>query len=373
MQGSAQPHGAGVERPVVSISICRQCGVVAPANGHACEVCRRPLAEVRAGAPAQPLDHCWVAVRCAFTCNSCRFLAPLDALDADGAVECAHCGLRQRFEVERWREGLEFAHAVGDLAGPFPEGRNPHAVLWIGSENPHIPTGTTRTFEHATFGSLALDVAPGHPVCGRCREPVGLSVPRPGAVETFCPRCGDRASHSISDAAVALCPALVAAVSEEHRSDRPRARATASAQGVVALTCPACGAPLDLQETGTVHACRYCKTSCVVPHQSVARALRKTPEPAVWWLFFQGASEERKTLLEAGPSEGDEVGETAKKALKLLKLGKPKEIGEAPGVYEAPERQGRNYLQLALTLGLGGLAIAIGFAIVSVASILSGK
>jgi DNA-directed RNA polymerase subunit RPC12/RpoP len=328
---------------------------------------------VRAAAPAQPVDHAWVAVRAAFTCNSCRFLAPLDQLDADGAVECAHCGLRQRFEIELWRQGLEFAHGVGDLAGPELEGRNPHPVLWIGSENPHVPTGTTRTFEHATFGALALDVAPGHPVCGRCREPVQLSVPRPGAVQTLCPRCGDRATHAISDAAVALCPSLVAAVSEEHRSDRPRARATATQAGVVALNCPSCGAPLELGEAGTVHTCRYCRASCVVPHQSVARALRKTPEPAVWWLFFQGLSEERKALLGAGDQDKAAPGEGAKHALRLLKLGKPQPIGDAPGVYEAPEQKGRNYLQLVVTLGLGGLALAIGFVLIALASTFTGK
>jgi len=371
--GQAPGHAGPPAAPLVAISICRECGVIAPVNGHACKVCGRSLAEVRAQAPAQPVDHSWVAVRAAFTCNSCRFLAPLDSLDADGAVECAHCGLRQRFEIELWRQGLEFAHAVGDLAGPGPEGRNPHPVLWIGSENPHTPTGTTRTFEHATFGELALDVAPGHPVCGRCREPVALSVPRPGAVQTLCPRCGDRASHGISDAAVALCPALVAAVSEEHRSDRPRARATATAAGVIALTCPSCGAPLELSETGTVHTCRYCRVSCVVPHKSVARALQKTPEPAVWWLFFQGISEERKTLMSAERAPELVPGEAAKRALRLLKLGKVEAIGAAPGVYEAPEQRGRNYLQILITLALGGLALAIGFVLITLASALSGK
>ena len=72
-------------------------------------------------------------------------------------------------------------------------------VLWIGSENPHVETGITRTFEHATFDTLAVDAAPGHPVCGRCREPVLVSVPRPGAVETHCGRCGDRAVHALAD------------------------------------------------------------------------------------------------------------------------------------------------------------------------------
>jgi hypothetical protein len=367
--GPAQAPGV----PLVAISICRQCGVVAPANGQRCEVCQRPFSEVRTQAPPQPVDHVWVAVRCGFTCNSCRFLAPLDSLDADGAVECAHCGLRQRFDIDLWAQGLAFAHAVGDLAGPYPEGRNPHPVLWIGSENPHTPTGTTRTFEHATFGELALDVAPGHPVCGRCREPVALSVPRSGAVETSCPRCGDRASHAISDAAVALCPALVAAVSEEHRGDRPRAQATATAAGVIALGCPACGAPLELRERGTVHTCGYCRASCVVPHRSVARALHKTPEPAVWWLFFQGPSDERKALLDTGAPVEAETGEAAKKALRQLKLGRTKEIGSAPGVYEAPERQGRNYLQILVTLALGGLATLLGFALYAVASALGGN
>src|SRR5687767_8575615 len=218
----------------VSVSICKKCGVVAPARGSACDVCRQPLQQVRAAAPPLPADQTWVALRCGFTCNSCRFLAPLDSLDADGAVECAHCGLRQRFEIERWKEGLEFAHGVGDLAGPAPEGRNPHPVIWIGSENPHVPTGTTRTFEHATFGTLAVDAAPGHPVCGRCCEPLTVS-PRTGAVDTLCPRCGDRASHTVSASVVGLYPSLVAVVSEEHRSDRPKAKAAATSAGVVAL------------------------------------------------------------------------------------------------------------------------------------------
>ncbi|HVJ16736.1 MAG TPA: hypothetical protein VM686_14945, partial [Polyangiaceae bacterium] len=86
-----------------SVSICKKCGVVAPARGSACDVCRQPLQQVRTSAPPLPPDQSWIALRCGFTCNSCKFLAPLDSLDADGAVECAHCGLRQRFEVTAWR------------------------------------------------------------------------------------------------------------------------------------------------------------------------------------------------------------------------------------------------------------------------------
>jgi hypothetical protein len=349
----------------VSIWICRQCGVVAPLQGHTCEVCKQPLAQVRVAAPAHAPDHAWVAVRCGFTCNSCRFLAPLDALDADGAVECGHCGLRQRFDTELWREGLAFAHAVGDLAGPAPEGRNPHPVLWIGSENRHVDTGVTRTFEQATFGVLAIDAAPGHPVCGRCREPLGVSVPRPGAVETHCPRCGDRAVHALSDGARSLLPALTAAVSEELRSDRPKARAAATSAGVVSLSCPSCGAPLELVERGTVHTCRYCRASCIVPHQSVARALARPAEPAVWWLFFHGLSEERRALQSAPAEDEASPGQAAKRLLRLARTRL--KAADAPGVYEAPEKKGFNGLQWLVSVGLGGLALLIGMLIVSLA------
>jgi hypothetical protein len=351
--------------PSMSIWICRHCGVVAPVEGRACEVCQQPLDAVRAAAPAQPVDHAWVAVRCGFTCNSCRFLAPLDSLDADGAVECAHCGLRQRFEVERWQSALEFAHAVGDLAGPGPEGRNPHPVLWIGSENPHVQTGITRAFEQSTFGTLAVDASPGHPVCGRCREPLALSA-RAGAVDTQCPRCGDQATHTVSSAAVGLYPPLVAVVSEEHRSDRPKAKAQSTAAGVMALSCPSCGAPLELTETGTVQTCRYCRASCIVPHQSVARALSRTPEPAVWWLYFQGPSAERRRLQGAPDREDGGPGAAA---MKLLRLAKARlaTVGEAPGVYEAPEKPGFNQLQFLVTVGLGIAALLIGLLLASVA------
>src|SRR5262249_38772865 len=149
------------------------------------------LAETRVSVPAQGPDAFWVAVRCGFTCNSCKFLAPLDGLEAGGAVECAHCGLRQRFEVSSWGPALAMAHAVGDLAGPSPEGRSPHPTLWIGSENPYARVGDTRTFEHGSKGEdVSIDAAPGHPVCHACQTPLAATVTGTGAVSTRCPGCG---------------------------------------------------------------------------------------------------------------------------------------------------------------------------------------
>ncbi len=342
----------------VSVSICRHCGVVAPALGTACDVCRKPLGEVRANAPPRPPDQSWVALRCGFTCNSCRFLAPLDSLDADGAVECAHCGLRQRFEITSWRPALEFAHSVADLAGPNPEGKNPHPSVWVGSDNPHARVGDTATFEHTTVGALAVDASAGHPVCDKCDEALQVMLTGTGTCQTQCPRCGDRGTFSMPDNARQLYGGILAAISVDHRSDRPKANTTATSAGVMALSCPSCGAPLTLEGKTSIQTCAYCKTSCVVPHRSISRALQVAVEPTIWWVLMRGISPKRAELL----SEDKKVGEGAKLAIGLLKgVAGGKALGEAPGVYEAPEIKGWNVPQMLFTILLGAIALFIAF------------
>ncbi|MFT3775709.1 MAG: hypothetical protein QM820_60960 [Minicystis sp.] len=345
-----------------AVWICRRCGVVAPSEGSACAVCKQTLAETRAQVPAQSLDTFWVAVRCAFTCNSCKFLAPLDNLDADGAVECAHCGLRQRFDVPSWTAALDFAHAVGDLAGPQPEGRNPHPTLWIGSENPYAEAGKTHAFERTESGVLAIDAAPGHPVCRRCHVPVAVTVTAPGAAETRCPTCGDTARYAIADDARKLSGALVAVIADEHRNDRLRAQAVATQAGVMALKCPSCGAPLGLPDSGGVATCTFCKAACIVPARVRTRARNETPEPDVWWILFQGASAKRRDL--EAPSE---PAAGAPNAIKKLIAGRAyTPIGDAPGVYDAPEVPGIYWPQVGVTALVGTVAAALGIAIYEV-------
>jgi len=299
----------------------------------------------------------WVAVRCAFTCNSCKFLAPLDGLDADGAVECAHCGLRQRFDVSSWTPALDFAQAVGDLAGPLPEGRNPHPTLWIGSENPYAGVGDTGTFERTESGALAIDAAPGHPVCRKCQVPVTVTVTAPGAAATRCPTCGDTATYALADEGKNLSSALVALVADDHRNDKRRAQAAPTQAGVMALACPACGAPLGLPDAGGIAPCTFCKIACIVPARVRMRARNETPEPTVWWMLFQGASAKRRAL----EAPTDDAGGGAKAALKLIKFGHDDTpIGDAPGVYDAPEVPGIYWPQVAVTGALGTAAVTIG-------------
>jgi hypothetical protein len=362
--GDPAPSGPSAP-PAPPVEICRRCGIVAPARGTACSACAEPLSQVRVAAP--PGEGIWVAVRCAFTCNQCRFPAPLDALDASGAAECASCGLRQRFDLDAWREALDFAHAVGDLAGPAPEGRHPHPTLWIGSENPYAGVGDTRTFERKegiSTNALSVDAAPGHPVCGACRLPLSSRVTGAGAVTTECPQCGERASYALSDEARHLSGSLLGAVASEHRTDRPRARTTATQAGVVALTCPGCGAPLSIGPGGRLQVCPFCQASCIVPARSLSRARQDAPAPEIWWLLFQGASRLRRAL-EAPTTDGDgDAGSLKAAALARLKPGpQSAPVGEAPGVYEAPEIRGVYWPQVGLTLLAGGVAVAVGFAL----------
>jgi hypothetical protein len=345
---------------VSSVSICRRCGVVAPAQGTTCEVCRQPLASVRVQSPPQPVDQVWVAVRCGFTCNSCQFLAPLDSLDTDGAVECAHCGLRQRFEVGNWRHALLFAHSVGDLAGPNPEGRNPHPTIWIGSDNPYEKVGSVLTFQHEQSNTLSIDATPGHPVCDKCAEPLHVHLTGPGACQTL---CGDRGSYQTTDATRELYGGILAIVAEDHRSDRPKARSTATGAGVVALSCPSCGAPLQLEGKSSIQTCSYCKTSCIVPHRSLSRALQVAVEPSIWWILMRGISPKRAELLR-GDDEKITTGDAARdKLLQQLKAkaAKNKSLGNDPGVYPAPEVVGFNTPQFLFTLALGLIALFIAF------------
>ena len=82
----------------------------------------------------------------------------------------------------------------------------------------------------------------------------------------------------------------------------------------------------------------------------------------VWWLLFRGPSKKRREL-EAPSAEAPAIN--AKAALGFIKPGAATEpIGDAPGVYDAPEVKGIYWPQVLLTLALGTTALAIGYVIV---------
>jgi hypothetical protein len=283
----------------------------------------------------------------------------MDALDTDGAIECAHCGLRQRFEVDQWIPAVALAHAVGDLSGPWPEGRNPDPTIWIGDENPYARVGVDQTFVREELGVVTLEVAPGYPVCAACHDLLVVRVTRPGAVETTCPRCGVQAAYAVPEDLLRRFPGLVAVVAEDHRSDRPKARAQATGS-VVVLSCPACGAALTVSGSQPLQTCRYCNTTCVVPHRSLCRALQTSPEPTVWWMLLDGVSDRRKQLTLPENRPARPVGKASKGALFGLSAARVP-IGDAPGVYATPVVTGPNLPQWALNLVLGGGVLVVTF------------
>lgn len=158
-----------------------------------------------------------------------------------------------------------------------------------------------------------------------------------------------------------LSGALVGVVADEHRADRPRARTMPTQSGVVALTCPGCGAPLSLTGRSRLQTCSFCNASCLVPAGSFGARGRDTVQPEVWWILFQGPSKKRREL--EAPTETP-APPAMKSALGLLKPGGDHTpIGDAPGVYTAPEVEGIYWPQVGITLLLGSAAVAIGFVI----------
>jgi hypothetical protein len=302
--------------PPLVMPICASCGVIAPRRCQACSRCGAAFAARPMTAPRQDQTGYWVAVRCTFQCRSCAFAAPLDQLDIDGSVECAYCGLRQRFEPSTWTEALYFAHAVGDLAGPGPEGRHPDPGLWIGPVNPFRDTGETLTFsEFRQSGfemsdgmsipkSLQIQAAPGFPVCARCRVTLGVQVMQGGRTTTTCPSCAETATFALPDRARAFGDVLIAVVAQEHRVNRLNATQIAPSQsGVSALLCPHCGAPLALHGADRTIKCQFCSAFCRVPGSFLIRSGQQNIEPEIWWMLFNGPSRKRRELESAAGAD----------------------------------------------------------------------
>jgi hypothetical protein len=284
-------------------------------------------------------------------------------MDTDGAVECAHCGLRQRFDTEQWRGALAFAHSVADLAAPGKEGRNPHPEIWIGSDNPYALIGEHEVFARYAGDSFSVEASSGYPVCDHCHEPYHIRQGEQGMLEALCPSCGNRPTYALPPSAHDLYGGLLGVVADDQRTDRPSAKVTLTAAGIMALNCPSCGGQLTITQPSSVQTCSYCRASCFVPHRSLSRALSRTVKPAIWWAFFRGVSPTRAELVLGAPETAENTKAALLEKLKRKKGKTPPQAQDRPGVYEAPELAGRNWPQVWLTVLAGSVAAAIGYVI----------
>ncbi len=345
----------------ILMPVCGSCGIIAPRRLSACGRCGASFAGRPMGAPRiDAAGGYWVAISCTFQCRSCSFAAPLDQLDIDGTVECAYCGLRQRFDPTTWTDALEFAHAVGDLAGPEPEGRQPDPGVWIGTDNPYRDVGDASTFSelrqtgmHMVDGmtiprSLQIKASPGFPVCKKCRVPLILQVTGDGSVRTSCSTCSETGSYALPERARSFGESLVAVVADEHRVDRKSATESAPNEASVsALVCPSCGAPLDLHGSDRTIKCQFCSTFCRVPGRYLVRAGQDKIDPEVWWMLFTGRSARRRELENGS---GDD---------KVIPIEVP------------PMEKGINYKQWLLNAAFLLGALWIGFEIASIDAVRS--
>jgi hypothetical protein len=330
----------------VLLALCGHCGVVAPSERRKCVWCEDGFSEPAVRVRTARNEPYWVAVRCRFDCRACGFTVPLDALDTDGVVECGHCGLTQQFDVDVWTKALAFAHDVGDLGAPAPEGRTPHATIWVGDKNPHrLLAATAGVAVHAASGeaqSFRMEAGPGHPVCTRCAVPLTVSHGSAGVVETQCAACGDKDKYALPSAASAIHPGLKAAVAPEHHSDRAKAKLETVAGKLVALRCPGCAGGLTASKSDVVE-CGFCGMGVWIPRRARVHDSDTPPEPATWWLCFEGVS-------------------TARLALEDIFIEK-KDIHAISPVKELDDVPVHPVKRWALTLAMSAFSITGGFAI----------
>ncbi len=284
------------------LSLCSSCGIRAPGPDVGCVVCCSPSGGRPLPAPERPDGTCWACIWGQFTCRSCGFQSPINFLDADGGLQCVHCGIDQAFDVSRWPGVLALAHDVADYEGPSPQYRatDPSLPLTLDlGEWRHIarhPQCYTWTDAEDSM-SLVLEwaVAPGHPVCRSCGALLESGFDIQHRLVTSCPGCGDRSTYDLGSAVVRLYRPLAGVVADEHRVDLPLARPREDRQSqAVAIECPLCRAPLAVgADAPPIVSCEHCGASVRVPSEIRRGADVEGTGIVPFWLLFEGISRAR--------------------------------------------------------------------------------
>jgi hypothetical protein len=269
--------------------VCARCGAIFPPESRSCELCD---GEAMVGAPAPRPERFWVGLRASFTCRACGFLAPLDRIDGSGAVHCVRCGTDQAFDARQWHQALTFAHEIGDLAGPTPEGLHPHARIAI--DSPWQDVGASRACvlwnagEEGQPGVLRIRAFPGHPPCRQCAKPLAVEVARGGLLRVTC-ACGLSEEHqSPSDVRHG---AVIGVIAAAHRVGKA---ADAAIESGAAFQCPTCGAPLPVDGSSRIVTCQFCHVASRLPDGAFRKVA--SVEPETIWIALKGRSLKREQL-----------------------------------------------------------------------------
>ena len=265
--------------------VCEKCGVVRAGRKQKCPRCGAAY-ENNVQAPSRHGDdYYWVAIEVTFKCRMCAFDVPLNHLDMDGAVVCAKCGLEQAFEVAHWRHVLQNAQNTGDT--------------WM--DDSEIGESKSSSWEDGIGeNNLTVFASPGYPRCAKCHAQ--LEIGAEGDSTTTSCSCGEKASYEIPKTASRMMRSLRALVADEHRTDRKAVKDNSNASAI-AVACPSCNAPLDVNESSKFITCTFCNTTSRIPDRTWFRISGKEPKTQPIWLLFQGKSARRTALEEEKEKE----------------------------------------------------------------------
>jgi hypothetical protein len=301
-------------------------------------LCDAPISGAPVPLPPPGPDHVhWVQLRLEVGCTACSQKSPLDRLDMEGRFYCVPCGRMSLFDPALWRETvLPFAAALGDCfwarfgqfppwpavapdAGYFEGAGKPwseHAAALpkslreifpaLGVERPRmqiVQTGMIIGPTGMRSRTLAVLIAPGHPLCEKCRAPLALEGAGRGRTTARCNACGTTDTYRAPDAALEASAELCAVLAPDHAEGRLEARVEAQkGTAAVAITCPTCGSALPITSGERFATCRHCGAQALVPTGVLAQAFGAAPAAAArpWWVAIRSPSSLRTLLLGAG-------------------------------------------------------------------------
>lgn len=273
--------------PDAGLRVCAGCGRCVPAKQQRCNAC--PGATTRVVSPRADGAY-WVRVTCEFRCAGCTARVPLQSFTADGQSECVLCAHAQDHALLFWRMVLKHAHAVGDLAGPAPEGRAPQPGVAIGPRNPYRTIGLdVAELEDEPVRAdddmaTKLIAGPGHPMCLGCSAPIDATWNGGSAACA----CGVVVHGARPNRAMPIDRGLVAVL---------RRAPVASEGGALALSCPTCKAPLTVVEGASQATCKYCQATSLIARPA---ARKRAVVEAACWMLFTGPSKRRAELQSRG-------------------------------------------------------------------------
>jgi len=344
------------------MSVCHQCGALAPTQRQQCEVCNAPIGHSLEAIPSRSDALSFVQVRTEITCRQCGGTFPLDEPELDEAVTCPRCSTMQAFDLTAWGEAFAHAHLVADVYGPRGEsfrrmlGVDPHRDAGRAHASIDLRlTGTLIERGVMKTRNLYCQCAPGQPLCTKCGSPREARA-EGRELHVRCVGCNDFARYEVPEKARQLAPSLVGIIAEGLRVDRPEARLDATSAGIViALRCPSCGGGLQTTPGSHVAVCSFCKTEARIASRTLLALKKNDGQAQPYWTVFRGDAAGRGKLT--SPPDGDDDDDLQRSLRRMLaSVGGSKGSGSIDTLYTMAESPaGPKMMQQAASLKVKAL------------------